>query len=118
MPINTEDEEFLSRSNMLLKILGLSKFPFHFRFCDAHWPLLLRTQTFSNFIFRQNSKENIFSLFMLLEKWFWGGIRIFYTDCAQTCTGLFSQGAGEIHHMIITLFSADMIGEMLSPHSE
>lgn len=71
MPINTEDEEFLSRSGVLLKILSLSKFPFHFRFCDTRWSSLLSTQTSSNLIFRQNYKKNIsfpFCVLVLLEE--------------------------------------------------
>lgn len=57
MPINKEDKKYLSGSNMLLKILSLSKFPFHFKFCDTFWPLLLSTQTCSNFILRKTAKN-------------------------------------------------------------
>lgn len=107
MPINTENEEFLSWSNMLLKILGLSKFPFHFKFYVTLWlrPLVLSAQTFSNWILKHKKKIS-----SSLHCW-----RHSADFLKATCTRLFYKTAGEIHHMIITSFSANVVGEMLSP---
>lgn len=117
MPINTEDEELLSRSGVLLKILSLSKFPFHFRFCDTRWSSLLSTQTSSNLIFRQNYKKKHFlsllcagavrgMIFFPFFSLFFLESDILKPTVLRHAQGLFSQSAGEIHHMIITFLSA------------
>lgn len=110
--MNTEDERLLSWSNMLLKILGLSKFLFHFEFLRN--TLVSFSAECTDFQWL-NFKAFFFFLLISSSRRCWRQSADFLKG---TRARLFYKTAGEIHHMIITSFSANVVGEMLSPRTK
>lgn len=114
MPINTGDGELLSRSNVLLKILSLSNFPFLILQCTQAFTADCTNFQLPHFWSKMPKKIFLFSAAGYLEE---GYYRKNSKKLKSHICRVHSQATGEIRHGVIT-FSGNAYCKTLSPHSK
>lgn len=113
MPINTGDGERLSRSNVLVKILSLSNFPFYILQCTQAFTADCTNFQPLHFWSKMPKKIFIFSAAGYLKEGYYKKKKKLKSHICR----VHSQAAGEIRHGVIT-FSENAYCKTLSPHSK
>lgn len=107
MPINTGDGELLSRSNVLLKILSLSNFPFYVLLCTGAVTADYTNFQLPHFLSKMAKKIFLFSPASYFDEWYYKKRK--EENLKSHIRRVCSQTAGEMHRRMITLFSENAL---------